>query len=189
VIHLALHAFLLCQFVVVLFLALHDWIPLGSLNNLAGIRAVDTPARLLLATVMSALPFAIGFAASLYYRTAGFPGWLWYWLWISYLACLYGILKAWYVPYVFGADPRRAARYQRRFAQTHAFLPIRNGIVPDTLHVCFHAIVLCALILLGVLTFFQTRAHEGQRAFAASRPSAAPSVTLSVCRVDVRGAP
>jgi hypothetical protein len=35
-------AFLACQLYVVLFVALHDWLPLGSLNNLARIRAVDT---------------------------------------------------------------------------------------------------------------------------------------------------
>ena len=35
-------ALLGCQCLVVLFIALHDWIPLGKLNNLAGIRSVDT---------------------------------------------------------------------------------------------------------------------------------------------------
>lgn len=150
-IHFVLYAFLVCQSLIVLFVAFHDWVPLGSLNNLAGIREVDTAGTLLRTTIISTLPFAIGLAASLYYRTAGFPGWLWYWLWISYIACLYGILRAWYVPYLFGADPERAARYQRRFASTHAFLPSRNGIVPDTLHVCFHAVLLCTLILLAIL--------------------------------------
>jgi hypothetical protein len=36
-----IYAFIGCQLCVVLFIALHDWIPLGKLNNLAGIRAVD----------------------------------------------------------------------------------------------------------------------------------------------------
>lgn len=60
----AVTAFLLCQLYVVLFIALHDWLPLGSLNNLAGIRAVDTRMQLVRTTVLSALPFAVGLAGS-----------------------------------------------------------------------------------------------------------------------------
>ncbi len=137
---------------VVLFIALHDWVPVGTLNNLTGIREVDTAGKLLRTTIISTLPFAIGLVASIYYRSTGFPGWLWYWLWISYIACLYGVLRAWYVPYLFGGDPERVARYQKRFAGTKSFLPTRNGIAPDTLHVCFHAVLLCTLVLLGILS-------------------------------------
>jgi acyl-coenzyme A synthetase/AMP-(fatty) acid ligase len=50
------------------------------------------------------------------------------------------------------ADSVRAQRYQRRFAQTHAFLPARNGIRPDTLHVCLHAVVLAIVVMLAMLT-------------------------------------
>ena len=75
--------FLLCQLYVVLFIALHDWLPLGSLNNLAGIRAVDTRMQLLRTTVLSALPFVIGLAGSLYYSATHFPPWLMWVLWIA----------------------------------------------------------------------------------------------------------
>jgi|HubBroStandDraft_2_1064218.scaffolds.fasta_scaffold410454_2 hypothetical protein len=146
-------AFLGCQLFVALFIALHDWIPLGKLNNLAGIRAVDTTRRLLVVTVISSLPFVIGFAASVYYAASGFPMWLVLWLWISYGMAFYGMLRTWWVPYLLIEDPARAARNQQRFAHTHAFLPTRNGIRPDTLHVCFHAVLVSVLILLGVLTF------------------------------------
>lgn len=148
-------AFLCCQLIVVLFIGLHDWIPLGRLNNLAGIRAVDTTRKLLFATVLSTLPFAIGFAASVYYARMGFPAWLMWFLWISYSLALYGLLKAWWVPYLFVADSERATRYKERFAHTHSFLPGRNGIRPDTLHVCFHVVVVVLLILLADLTFAQ----------------------------------
>jgi hypothetical protein len=59
-----LHLFLACQGFVVLFIALHDWIPLGSLNNLSRIRAADSTPKLLVVTVLSTLPFAVAFAAS-----------------------------------------------------------------------------------------------------------------------------
>jgi hypothetical protein len=146
-------AFFSCQSFVVLFIALHDWIPLGRLNNLAGIRAVDTPRRRVLVTVTSTLPFAIGLVASLYYARTGFPLWVMTWLWISYGTGAYGMLRAWWIPYLLIPDPVRAARYQQRFAHTHAFLPTRNGIRPDTLHVCFHAVLVALIILLFVLTF------------------------------------
>ncbi len=87
-------ALLLCQLYVVLFIALHDWLPLGRLNNLAGIRAVDTKQQLLRTTILSALPFAVGFIGSAYYSSTHFPMWLLWVLWITYLAGLYGMQRA-----------------------------------------------------------------------------------------------
>lgn len=147
-------AFLICQLYVVLFVALHDWLPLGKLNNRAGIRAVDTKTQRLRTTALSTLPFAIGLVGSAHYLTTQFPMWLMWLLWITYGAALYGILRAWYLPYLVYNDPVRATRYKQRFADTHAFLPARNGIRPDTLHVTFHAVVLVLIALLFGLTFY-----------------------------------
>src|ERR1700679_1183278 len=94
-----LSGFLGCQLFVVLFIALHDWAALGSLNNLAAIRATDSRSRLLIVTLISALPYVIGFAATAYYSGSRFPMWLGNLLWISYTAGLYGMLRAWWVPY------------------------------------------------------------------------------------------
>ena len=146
-------AFLACQSLVVLFIALHDWVPLGKLNNLAGVRAVDTTARLFFVSVLSTLPYAVGLVATLHYASSRNPHWLTWWLWISYSLGIYGMLRAWYWPYLFGGNPARGKRYQQRFAHTHAFLPTIHGIRPDTLHVCFHAVYVSAFVLLGILTF------------------------------------
>jgi hypothetical protein len=150
--HPTLYAFLAGQCCVVLFIALHDWIPLGRLNNLAGIRAADGRSRLLRVTAFSVLPFAVGLAGSFYYAASRFPGWLWWLLWITYGAAVYGMLRAWWIPYLWVADAARAERYQVRFAHTHAFLPVRNGIRPDTLHVAFHAVLVATVALLVVLS-------------------------------------
>jgi hypothetical protein len=147
-----IYAFIACQFFVVLFIALHDWFPLGRLNNLAGIRAVDSLAKRVAVTVLSALPYAIGLAGTIYYASTAFPGWLNWLLWISYGIGLYGMLRSWWIPYLLIPDPARAARYQQRFDQTHAFLPTRNGIRPDTLHVSFHAVYLVLVALLVKIT-------------------------------------
>jgi hypothetical protein len=146
-------AFVVGQSLVVLFIALHDWVPLGRLSNLDAVRAADSTARLLFVTALSTLPFAVGLWASIHYAGARYPNWLTWWLWISYGLGLYGMMRAWYWPYLFGSDPARVQRYQQRFAHTHAFLPARHGIRPDTLHVCFHVVLAATFVQLAILTF------------------------------------
>ena len=147
------YALVICQAVVVIFLALHDWVPLGRLNNIAGLRAVDSTNRLALATALSTLPFAAVLVASTLFASVRYPNWLLWWLWGTYLACAYGILQAWWIPYLGTIDPDRARRYRIRFAGTHGFLPVRNGFRPDTLHVAFHSLVVATLVILAFVTF------------------------------------
>jgi hypothetical protein len=134
----------------VAFLLLHDWIPLGHLNNLTAIRSQDKLARSVFVTVLPAVPAAICLFFSARYFGRSFPDWLEMWLWITYGIFLVGMLRAWWIPYLVAPDPQRAERYQTIFAGTHAFLPRRNGIVPDTLHVVFHAAVVATLLVLFV---------------------------------------
>jgi hypothetical protein len=47
-------------------------------------------------------------------------------------------------------QPDRAARYRAMFGSTHAFLPERNGIVPNTLHCLLHAATVAMLLALTV---------------------------------------
>jgi hypothetical protein len=145
-------ALIVCQCYIVLFIALHDWVPLGRLNNLGGIRSSDSTGKLLWTTGLSTLPFAVCLVASIDHVSSRFPSWLWWLLWITYGAGCCGMLRAWWLPYLVIEDPARAARYRARFAHTHAFLPERHGIRPDTLHVTFHAVLVSATILLAVLS-------------------------------------
>jgi len=39
------------------------------------------------------------------------------------------------------------------FANTHTFLPMRNGVAPNTLHVIFHAVLIATVLLLVCLTY------------------------------------
>jgi hypothetical protein len=141
-------AFLALQGFVVLFLALHDWMPLGRLNDVRAVRSVDSRIRLVTVTVLSTLPFAVCFAGSVYFARAPFPRWLVWTLWLSYGAVIWGALRAWWIPYLLVAEPRRAARYQTMFGRTRAFLPVRNGIRPNTLHVALHAALVAVAVLL-----------------------------------------
>ncbi len=69
-------------------------------------------------------------------------------LWITYGVLVVGLLRAWWIPYLVIPDPARAARYQIIFANTHTFLPRRNGMAPDTLHTLFHLVTLATVIAL-----------------------------------------
>jgi hypothetical protein len=140
--------FLTLQTIVVVFLLLHDWVPLGSLNNLAAIRREDSIARSLFVTLLPAIPAAVGLFFSAKYFGEPYPHWLNMFLWIMYGLFVIGMLRAWWIPYLFKSDPERAARYQIIFANTHTFLPKRNGMAPDTLHTCFHLVALATVLAL-----------------------------------------
>ncbi|HEX3672889.1 MAG TPA: hypothetical protein VHU87_01325 [Rhizomicrobium sp.] len=133
---------------VVLFIALHDWVPLGRLNDVKAVQAADSRVRLVSVTLLSTLPFAIGLAATAWYADTRFPGWLNWWLWISYGTALYGLLRAWWIPYLLVPNPVRAARYRTMFGRTITFLPERNGISPNVLHVTLHIVIVAIAVLL-----------------------------------------
>ena len=74
------------------------------------------------------------------------------WLWYSYDTAIFGMLRAWWIPYLLIADPRRATRYRSMFARTHAFLPAHNGIRPNTLHVILHVVLVVIAVLLATMS-------------------------------------
>ena len=135
----------------VLFLSLHDWIPLGKLNDPKAVRAELSTGKLLAGSFISTAPFAFGLVPSAVYLGRPYPGWLLWWLGGSYLFLFIGELEAWWVPYLFRPVPERAARYQVMFGGTHAFLPERNGIRPNTLHVILHGATVAILFLIAAL--------------------------------------
>jgi hypothetical protein len=141
-------ALIVLQTFVVLFIALHDWIPFGRLNDIRAVQSADSRARLVTVTVLSTLPFAVCLAGSIYYLHAPRPDWLMWTLWLSYGAAVYGALRAWWIPYVLIDEPKRAARYQIMFGRTYSFLPERNGIRPNALHVALHVIIVAIVALL-----------------------------------------
>jgi hypothetical protein len=141
---------LVLQALQVFFLWLHDWVPLGRLNDVKAVRSQDTTQRLVFVTLGQSVPFTIGLFYSLMYFHRPYPHWLYMWLLISYGLMFIGQVRAWWVPYLFQPEPKRAARYQIMFGKTHSFLPIRNGLVPNTAHIMLHLATLATLfILLG----------------------------------------
>jgi hypothetical protein len=64
---IALGALFALQCFHVLFLALHDWIPLGTFNDAKSVREVNPVRKMIAATLIRLIPFAIGLAASAVY--------------------------------------------------------------------------------------------------------------------------
>lgn len=140
------------QCFVVVFVALHNWIPLGSLNDLEAVRAEFPTGKLIVTTLSNLTPAAIGLAASIFYFRQGFPDWLVWYLWIFYLLACCGSLWAWWIPYFFEAGKKRVAREQALYGNTHSLLPERHGVRPNTLHVIFDVVTVAILIALALLT-------------------------------------
>jgi hypothetical protein len=132
----------------VVFLWIHDWIPLGQLNDVVAVRSQDTIRRLGIVTLVQSVPFTIGLYFSMQNFGHKYPEWLNSWLWISYSVLLAGQLRAWWIPYLLKADPERAARYRIMFGNTHSFLPMRNGMVPNSAHIMLHIATVATLVVL-----------------------------------------
>jgi hypothetical protein len=143
-------ALVLLQAFQVVFLWIHDWIPLDGLNDVPAVRSQDTRSRLVVVTLIQSVPFTVGLLYSLLYFRERHPHWLRNWLWISYGLLFIGQLRAWWVPYLFRSEPERAARYRIMFGNTHSFLPQRNGLVPNTAHILLHLSTAATLIVLFV---------------------------------------
>jgi hypothetical protein len=134
----------------VAFLWIHDWVPLGRLNDVAEVRRADSLQRLVIVTIVQSVPFTVGLIFSAKHFGNPYPHWLVMWLWISYVLLFVGQLRAWWVPYLLKSDPERALRYRQMFGKTHAFLPSRNGIVPNTAHILLHLATAATLAVLFV---------------------------------------
>ena len=144
-------ALILLQALQVLFLWVHDWLPLGSFNDVRAVRVQDSLTRLVVVTLIQSLPFTLILALCIGYFGQRYPHWLVTTLWIAYVALFVGQLRAWWVPYLLRPEPARAARYQAMFGGTHTFFPVRNGLVPNTAHTFLHVYTAATLVVLFLM--------------------------------------
>lgn len=76
------------------------------------------------------------------------------WGMIGALLYLAGHIRAWWIPYLFGASEKERAEYLHYFAHTYKFLPRRQDHpVPDAEHVVLGCICLLMAII-NVFVFF-----------------------------------
>jgi hypothetical protein len=134
-----------------LFLLLHDWLPLGNLNNVSAFQKSTTVAQKVASLLVPSIPVIFGLGFTVLANSRGSN--------LSFriiFSAVYGFLflgelEAWWIPYAFGTSEERVARYRTLFAETHSFLPSRHGITPNTLHVALHAATLATIILVWIV--------------------------------------
>jgi hypothetical protein len=134
----------------VAFLALHDWIPLGRLNDVRAVREENPGAKLLIGTVISTALFVPPLVEGLRRPHGPWPGWVWVWLLVGYGWLFVGEIQAWWWPYFMGSSEKMVERYRVMFGKTHAFLPERRGIRINTLHFVLHLLTLTTLVVVVI---------------------------------------
>jgi len=114
--------FMACHGAMLLFLLLHDRVPLGPFNDPEAVRRENTTGVLLLVTIVNGLSVGILLLLAGLFAGKKYPLWLRSWFVIHLGLILAGAAKAWWMPYLFGADEKRLQRDQAMFGGTHSFL-------------------------------------------------------------------
>lgn len=133
-----LSAFVALQGLLILYVALHDWVPVPPFNDLEAMRRGRSFSSRLVETIGNTAPLGLALGLSLS-RGLGGPSFAVAVLVVAIFGVYaFGTLRAWWIPYLRGASPEMVAAYEV-FERTHRFLPRQPGrIVPDTLHVVLH---------------------------------------------------
>jgi hypothetical protein len=119
------------------------------LNDVGAARGTDAR-RLIRTTLIQSIPLSIPVWFSARHFGEAYPEGLRMGLWISYGLLFLAEIRAWWWPYLVRPDPVRAARYQTLFGSTHAFLPRRHGVVPNTVHVVLQGLTAATLLVLPI---------------------------------------
>lgn len=143
---------------VFLFMLFHDWIPLGPFNDVDAVSAETPIGRLVITTLINTGQILVIGVILLVYMGKKYPIWARLWL-IIHQSCIFiGVMLSWWIPYFFGIGAAdKVERYSKMFGNTHSFLPVRNGIVPNTIHTMFHLTLLLCIALTIYLSLTMPR--------------------------------
>lgn len=133
---------------ILLFMVIHDWVPLGSLNDVEAIAADRSVSELLIVTFIGVAQILLLMGFVLFFMGKKYPIWIKLWLVIHQIFIFTGAILDWWIPYFtgYGAE-ERVERYTQMFGNTHSFLPEMHGIVPNTIHTLFHTTLFICIIL------------------------------------------
>lgn len=140
--------FILLQFVLLLFMLFHDWIPVPPLNDIGAIKMSDSNLYRLLGSAINGITVLIPLILTLtYYRQPYVPLSSTITLVSFYLILTIGTILSWWIPYLFGSSLKHKQAFNK-FKNTHHFLPKRgDNVVPNTLHIILHLQVWACLII------------------------------------------
>lgn len=133
---------------ILLFMLVQDLVPLGTLNDIKAIASVQSFNETIIVTMIGVVQIVVLMGGVLFFIGKRYPVLIKAWLIIHPSCILLGAIKSWWIPYFLGIGAEeKIERYNLIFGNTHAFLPVMNGIVPNTLHTIFHLILLSCIIL------------------------------------------
>lgn len=146
-----------------LFMLLHDWIQIGSLNDVQAVKSDGTMGELITVTFINAGQILLLLVVTLLFVGKTYPLLIKLWLVIHQTSIFAGAVWAWWIPYLFGyGAEERIQRYEDMFGNTHSFLPVMNGIVPNTIHTLFHITLLTCIILTIYISLTARKTKESK---------------------------
>lgn len=133
---------------ILLFMIMHDLIPLGPLNDIEAISSVESFNETIATMLIGAIQILLILGGILLFIGKRFPLLVRIWLLVHPSSILLGAMLSWWVPYLFGTGTEeKIERFNVMFGNTHAFLPVMNGMVPNTLHTIFHFVLFACIVL------------------------------------------
>lgn len=132
--------FILHQSVLLLFMALHDWVDIPPFTNLAALKKAHSYRFRLIGSLVNAGLVLIPLIVTLLYAASPLPLWAAMLFTGIYGMVTFGAITAWWIPYFGGGYWIHGDREGfEEYRHTHTFLPARgDNIVPNTLHVIIH---------------------------------------------------
>lgn len=141
--------FLILQFVLFLFIALHDWVDIPPFTDTAALKRAHSFKIRLFSSLMGATLVMIPTVVTFFYLSSPLPLWANLLFIFIYGFITIGTITAWWIPYFTGKywiEGNRAGVEEYR--HTHSFLPPRGDhVVPNTFHVILHIQVWTCFIL------------------------------------------
>lgn len=137
------------EFVVMVF---HDWLNIPGWTHGRQVYAAIGPVKMWVGTIINSLFPGVAAFFALHYWHRPKPGFvLNYWVIFCVITGM-GAIQAWWLPYFRGTDEKTKELYAKMYAGTRQVLPPHgDNPRPNLLHLYFHALFLCTLVLSIIL--------------------------------------
>ncbi len=133
---------------ILLFMIVQDLIPLGSLNDIEAIASVESLNEIIVTMLIGAVQILLILGGVLIFAGKRYPLLIKIWLLVHPTFIFLGAIISWWIPYLFGTGTEeKIETFNIMFGDTHSFLPVMNGMVPNTLHTMFHLVLFVCIIL------------------------------------------
>lgn len=139
--------FIIVQFILLIFMLFHDWIPISPWNDIPTLRLKDGFFYRALSSVINGAAVLIPLLITWKYHRTILPLSAAIEITAFYVLLTIGTIFSWWVPYIFGSSEKHKQQFSK-FKNTHHFLPPRQDhVVPNTLHVILHLQVWACLVI------------------------------------------